>query len=119
MTTTTTDEHPVFYCRECGWTPEPANPWQCQSSDRLGCFAHKGCPDEPRPGDIWWDYDRSYWRPAAERDRDERQAVEDEAVEAASGLCGCDPPNVAHIQAALLDLDEPQCDELQAMDRRP
>jgi hypothetical protein len=59
---------PVFFCRDCGWTPEPNNPHQVQSSDPTGCWLHDGCPDQPEPGDIYWNVDLQAWRPTVDID---------------------------------------------------
>lgn len=77
MTTTTTtttdddpivvtaDEHWVFYCRQCGWSPDPACLNQSRSSDKIGCWMHAGCPDQPTPGSIRWDAFCKVWVPTA------------------------------------------------------
>ncbi|CAN5188233.1 hypothetical protein BH20ACT9_BH20ACT9_06030 [soil metagenome] len=42
----TTLEYPTFYCRYCGFSPDPDNPWQSQSSDKTGCdHCANGCAD--------------------------------------------------------------------------
>lgn len=56
--------HPVFYCRGCGWTPEPDNPWQVESSDGARCAAH---PPATYTGPVLWDNQSSAWVAAAHR----------------------------------------------------
>lgn len=63
-TTTADDEQWVFYCRQCGWSPDPSCPNQARSSDKIGCGMHAGCPDEPTTGSIRWDDTRHVWIPA-------------------------------------------------------
>lgn len=38
------DSHPAFYCKVCGWSENPANPWQVRASDEA---FHAPCPAPP------------------------------------------------------------------------
>jgi hypothetical protein len=38
------DERPAFFCKHCGWSEDPANPWQVKASDQA---FHTPCPAPP------------------------------------------------------------------------